>query len=296
MRITTSRMICLLLLVAWLAPGWSAEAAAGGEPRVVAALAYKDPTGLPVAEVERCRLDLYLPATGSGFPTLVWFHGGGLTEGRRDDAFTVAIAKAFARSGIAVASVGYRLSPATTYPGYVEDGAAAFAWVSNNIAGHGGDARTVFIGGHSAGGWLSAMVGLDAAVLTKHGLTPAAIAGVIPVSGQTVTHKTVRTERGLPPEAIVVDEAAPLRHVRAKTPPLLILAAEKDMAARVEENLLLVAALKSAGNKEVSYHFAVGRDHGSIAGEMAKEGDEVGKVVMGFIKRVAGARMTAGTP
>ena len=33
-------------------------------------------------QIERCRLDLYRPENRTGFATVVWFHGGGLTGGR----------------------------------------------------------------------------------------------------------------------------------------------------------------------------------------------------------------------
>ena len=32
---------------------------------------------------ERCRLDMYVPKGETGFPTVVWFHGGGLVGGNK---------------------------------------------------------------------------------------------------------------------------------------------------------------------------------------------------------------------
>jgi len=32
---------------------------------------------------ERCVLDLYYPEEKNGYPTVVWFHGGGLTGGNK---------------------------------------------------------------------------------------------------------------------------------------------------------------------------------------------------------------------
>jgi acetyl esterase/lipase len=271
----------------------TAAAAVAGEPTVVSGLAYKTGELTPL-ERERCVLDLYLPE-GKDFPTLVWFHGGGLTEGKWNDAFTSNIAKAYARAGVAVAAVGYRLSPTVKFPGYVEDGAAAFAWVHRHIAEHGGDQRTVFLGGHSAGAYLALMIGLDLTYLGKQQLGQDVIAGLVPVAGQTLTHYTVRVERGLPKETIIADEAAPLHFVRKDTPPMLLMAAERDMAMRVEENQLLLAAFKAAGNTAVSYFFAAGRTHGTIAEWMANPDDPVAAEVVAFIKRIATQR-TATKP
>lgn len=266
-------------------------------PQVVGGIVYKSGE-LTALERERCVLDLYLPGGEqpvAGFPTLVWFHGGGLTEGSWKDDFTSAIAMAYARAGVAVASVGYRLSPGVTFPAYIEDGAAAFAWVHRHIAERGGDPRTVFLAGHSAGGYLAMMVGLDPAYLTKHQVEPTDIAAIIPVAGQTLTHYTIRLERGLPKQTIIADAAAPLHHVRKDSPPLFALVAEKDMAMRVEENQLLVAAYQAVGNPGIGYHLAAGRDHGTIAGWMAKPGDAVAAEVLAYVRRIA-AQRTAARP
>jgi acetyl esterase/lipase len=279
--ITIRCLVFIVLSVLHLAAAEPMPAAG----KVITGIAYRSGELTPL-ERERCVLDLYLPQ-GTGFPTIVWFHGGGLIEGRWDGAKTKEIAQAFARAGVAVVSAGYRLSPTVKFPTYIEDSAAAFAWVHQHIAEHGGDPRTVFISGHSAGGYLALMVGLDRSYLAKHQLTSDAIAGIIPVAGQTVTHYAVRDERGLPREQLVVDVAAPLHHVRKDTPPLLLLVAERDMASRVEENQLLRANLKAAGNTGVSWFFAADRTHGTIAEWMAKPDDAVAAEVLGFVRRIA---------
>jgi hypothetical protein len=66
---------------------------------------------------------------------------------------------------------------------------------SKTLAGTGGDPDQVFISGHSAGGYLTSMVGLDKAYLGKHGIGADRIAGLIPFSGHTITHFTPREER-----------------------------------------------------------------------------------------------------
>ena len=104
----------------------------------------------------------------------------------------------FAAEGIAVAVVNYRLSPKIGYPAYVDDTAASFAWVYKNIKAHGGDPDSVFISGHSAGGYLAAMAALDPRYLKEYRLGLDAVAGAIPVSGQMITHATVRKERRIP--------------------------------------------------------------------------------------------------
>jgi acetyl esterase/lipase len=273
---------------------WFSASAAGlqaGEPGVKADLPYRIGETLTPYEKERCKLDLYLPpadpaSPAQAFPTLVWLHGGALTGGVKNDPTVAAVARHFASAGIAVAAVNYRLSPVAKYPAYLEDTAAAFAWVKQNIQIHGGNPSQVFLGGHSAGGYLALMVGLDPKWLKAHGLETSAIAGLVPVASQALTHYSIREERGLPKEQIIADAAAPLHHVREDAPPMLLLYAEKDMAMRREENELLAAALRATGHPATTLRMIPGHDHGSVGNDLAKDGDAGFEEVMKFIRTV----------
>ncbi|MBK1832699.1 alpha/beta hydrolase [Roseibacillus ishigakijimensis] len=236
---------------------------------------------------ERCQLDLYLPGSKS-FPTLIWLHGGGLKGGRKDGEADQAIARALAEDGIAVAMVNYRLSPRAKYPAYLEDTAAAVAWTKKEIARHGGDPNRIYLGGHSAGGYLALMVGMDARWLQAHQLVRSDLAGLIPVSGQTMTHYTVREERfgSDDPFSITADAAAPVHYAsRSGIPPLLVLWADNDMPARAEENAYLVALLKGAGQTEITGLQIANRDHGSIAFEIANAGDPARAAINTFLTK-----------
>jgi acetyl esterase/lipase len=274
-------LLGLLFVLAHPLPSRAEDIAAPKQP--LANLAYKTGGTLSAYETQRCKLDLYLPPGGKNFATLVWFHGGGLKGGSKDGGETPKIARALADDGIAVASVNYRLSPKAKYPAYVEDAAAAAAWVRAHIAEHGGNPAKVFISGHSAGGYLALMLAMDARWLKPHGLTPDSFAGYVPLSGQTMTHYTVREERGIGKETITADEAAPVFYCRKNTPPMLVLAGDHDMAARSEENEYLVAVLRGAGNTRVTFRQIPDRTHGSIANNISKPGDPVRKAILDFI-------------
>ncbi|CAN5568147.1 alpha/beta hydrolase fold domain-containing protein [soil metagenome] len=249
---------------------------------VQANISYKSGPGLTDYERDWCKLDLYLPAEQKGFPTLVWFYGGGLTTGSKEGL--AKLAAVFNRHGIAFAAVNYRLNPKVTYPAYVEDAAAAFAWVKTHIAEKGGDLARVFLGGHSAGAYLASLVAMDARYLQKFGLTPAAIAGVLPVSGQMMTHFTVRKERGLDANTITSDEAAPIYYTRKVSPPFLIIMGDHDWPARWEENLYFAAAMKAAGNDHVATLQIPDRTHGTIVGKLTEPGDPGAQAMLDFIQ------------
>lgn len=174
-------------------------------------------------------LDLYLPEGVTEFPSIVWFHGGNLEGGDKSGEMTVAIARRFAGDGIAVATVNYRLHPQVSFPTYIEDAAASVAWLVRNISEHGGDPAKVFVSGHSAGGYLTAMVGLDPRYLREHELDATNLAGLIPVSGQMVTHSTVRRERGIARTTPVIDAGAPSYYVREGLPPIFSICGSEDL-------------------------------------------------------------------
>jgi acetyl esterase/lipase len=250
---------------------------------------YK-PDGKTEYERERCTIDWYLPEGRPGFPTLVWFHGGGLTNGHKADDIAAGLAKRFASEGIAVASANYRLSPKAMYPAYIEDAAVAVAYVHKRVASHGGSKNLVFVSGHSAGGYLTAMLGVDSKYLAAHGLDDSAIAGYLPVSGQMITHSTVRGERGIERSQPVIDEAAPAFHSRAGAAPFLCLVGSNDLPARAEQNRYFVAAMKAAEHPICRYQEFQGRDHSTIANRTAEADDAVAGAMKSFINEISARR------
>jgi acetyl esterase/lipase len=207
---------------------------------------------------ERCVLDVYYPKNIKDFPTIVWFHGGGLTGGEKE------IPNALKEKGFCIVAVNYRLSPRVKSPKYIEDAAAAVAWVFNNITSLGGDTSLIFVSGHSAGGYLTSMVGLDKRWLNKYNIDANRIAGLIPFSGQTITHFKIREEMGIPRTQPIVDDLAPLYHVRADAPPLILITGDREleMLGRYEENAYLMRMMKVAGHTQTKLYEMDGYDHG----------------------------------
>lgn len=252
-------------------------------------IAYKSGGDLSAYERERCALDLYLPAGSSDFPVVVWFHGGNITAGDKADDTHVAISRTLAGRGIGVAAVNYRLSPRVNFPAYVDDAAASVAWVLDHIDEYDGNAGAVFVSGHSAGAYLASMVGLDEQYLAAYGHNLDDLAGLIPISGQMITHGTVRTERGLPANRPIVDDAAPVHHVRADAPPFLAIAGSEDLPARPEENRYFVAAMKAVDHADVTYLEVEGRNHGTIVTQIPNAGDPVAEAMVEFVERISAA-------
>ena len=210
---------------------------------------------------ERCRLDLLYPTHLKNFTTVVWFHGGGLTGGVK------FVPEELDRKGIAVVAVNYRLSPKVQAPAYIEDAAAAVAWTFRNIERYGGSKRNIIVSGHSAGGYLTSMIGLDPKWLKSHDIDANKIAGLVPFSGHTITHFTVRGERGIDGKQPIIDELAPLYHVRKDAPPLLLITGDRDMEmlGRYEENAYLWRMMQEVGHPHTELLELEGYDHGGMA-------------------------------
>lgn len=237
-----------------------ASAAAPARYRYVKDIPYRTDAALDAEGRARCRVDVYHPEGRRDVPTVVWFHGGGLTGGER------AVPRELEEQGLIVVAAGYRLSPRVQAPTYIEDAAAAVAWTFRHITEYGGATNRIFVSGHSAGGYLTCMLGLDKRWLAAHGIDANAIAGLLPCSAQCITHFTIRAERHIPEKQPIIDDLAPLYHVRADAPPLLLITGdrERELLGRYEENAYLWRMMKIAGHSRTELHELPGFDHGGM--------------------------------
>lgn len=223
-------------------------------------ISYAPTTETDSFRLERCKVDIYYPTFKKDFATIVWFHGGGLESGEK---FFPEELKA---QGFAIVAVNYRLSPKATNPAYTDDAAAAVAWTFANIEQYGGSKSRIYVSGHSAGGYLTLMLCLDKHYLGKYGVNADKVAAYLPVSGQTTTHYTIRSERGLSKDLPVIDEFAPSNQSRKETAPIILITGDRtlEMTARYEENVHLQAVLKGLGNTNVKLYEMQGFDHGTV--------------------------------
>lgn len=72
------------------------------------------------------------------------------------------------------------------------------------------------------------MCGLDKRWLAKLGVDADDLAGLIPLSPQVITHFTIRDERGIEETQPIIDDLAPLFHVRKDAPPILLVTGDRE--------------------------------------------------------------------
>ena len=194
------------------------------------------------------KLDLWLPE-GDFDTVFVFLHYGGLERG--DKSKSDKYGPYLADRGIALVSANYRMYPDARYPDFLEDSADAVAWTKAHIGEYSPRCDRIFVGGSSAGGYLSMMLFFDDRWLGKHGIDPADLAGFIHNSGQPTAHFRVLEERGLHKHRLVVDESAPLYWVgaRERYAPMLFIVSDEDMQNRYEQTMLTVSTLKHFGHE-----------------------------------------------
>ena len=134
---------------------------------------------------ERQVLDIYTPENKSrkNLPVMFWIHGGGWQVGDKSD---VALKpRVLTERGFVFVSTNYRLLPHVEMDELIGDVARALGWVYRNIAKHGGDPNRIFVGGHSAGAQLAALICIDDRYLKKEGVSFEVLQGCVPVDGDT---------------------------------------------------------------------------------------------------------------
>ena len=198
----------------------------------------------------RQRLDIYRPtiaAPAAGWPVLVFFYGGSWNRGEKADYKFVG--EALASRGVLTLVADYRLYPAVRYPDFLKDSALALGYGLNEARPLGGDAKRVFVMGHSAGGYNAAMLALDARWLGEVGHTPKELAGFIGLAGAydflPMTNpdaQPVFFHPNYPPNT------QPIEFAVASAPRTFLGAAVKDSLINPQRNTIgLADRLKSAG-------------------------------------------------
>lgn len=247
----------------------------------------------------RQQLDIYAPKDAKNLPVVVWLHGGGWRRG--DKLLVQSKPQAFTSQGYVFVSINYRFVPQHEMDDLATDVATAIKWVHANIAQHGGSPETIFVGGHSAGAHLSALVCSDESYLKAQGLSLDNIAGCFPVDTATYDATKLikfldranssRTElytNAFGDTAESQTKYSPITHIKqgTKYPPFLLL----HVAARPDATLMSNAFAKAVNDAggEAEAFAAKGKDHGSINKDLGTPGDEPTKAVFKFLKRHIG--------
>jgi acetyl esterase/lipase len=216
------------------------------------------------------RLDVYtrpdIPSKG----VIIFAHGGYWDTGTKNDY--PFLADSFTELGYTTVTVGYRLVPTVTFPGYVGDVALAVKWTVDNIAQYGGNPEKILLMGHSAGAHIAALVAFDERYLARQGLPQDTITGFIGLAGPydflPVAPDDVRSIAALGALETYAD-TQPINFVDSNDPPALIGYTLKDRTVNPNNSIRFVAKIREVGGS-VEEHQYDGVDHVTILGSLAR--------------------------
>ena len=231
---------------------------------------------------DRQRLDAYIPE-GKVDGVFIFFHGGGIEKGSKEIAKTFY--QPLVENGVALVSANYKLYPDAKYPEFINDGAMVVKWVKDNLSTFKTD--KIYVGGSSAGSYISMMLCFDMKYFNSVGLSNDNISGYFHDAGQPTTHFRVLMERGLDHRRVVVDESAPLYYVglQESYPTMRFIVSDNDMPARLEQIMLIEKTLdyfKINNHDRVLMH----GKHTAYVGAVDEDGKNVyATLILDFIKR-----------
>ena len=267
-----SLAICLGLAAPQIATAQSSDAAtrfvevAAGY-RLVPNITYLRAGGVDL------RLDLYQARSAGPAPVLMYFHGGGWTNGSKEGSALTFLP--YLEMGWSVVNVQYRLADVAHAPAAVEDCRCALRWIYRNAELYNFDVDRIVVTGNSAGGHLAlttgmlpASAGLDrqcpgdrnrawstgttsiaelqvAAIVNWYGITDVVdlMQGPPGSSGNfTEAWLGSRSDR-----AEIAQLVSPLTHVRAGLPPVLTIHGDSDPIVPYDHGVRLHQALDGAG-------------------------------------------------
>ncbi|MFK8051889.1 MAG: alpha/beta hydrolase [Woeseiaceae bacterium] len=231
---------------------------------VTASSHYEVIKDVPYGDQDRQFLDIYLPKEVlPEAPVFVFYYGGGWRDGAKGDYEFVA--SVLTEAGIVVVLPDYRLFPAVQFPVFVEDSAQAMQWVIDHRAEYGLQGGPLFIGGHSAGAHIAALLAYDVRYL---GGDRSTLSGMVGLSGP---YDFLPIESGylldVFPEAIRSD-SQPIRFVDSFSPSTLLIHGDADETVNIGNSDRLAESLRAVGVRVATKRYE-GVGHARVAAAMA---------------------------
>lgn len=237
---------------------------------------YALQVGLAYGPSQRHRLDIYVPADDAMAPpppVVLFLYGGSWRNGAREQYRFVGAW--LARAGFVAAVADYRLFPEVRFPAFVEDCAAALAFLGRHAAAYGGDPGRLFVMGHSAGAHMAMLLAIEPTYLVDAGADPGRLAGVVGISGP-YDHDfgTVRWLADVFPDEASRRAARVAERARSGTPPIFLANGTADSLVPPRNAVVMAQRLRATGNP-VELRLYDGAGHGNI--------------LLGFVPALAGA-------
>ncbi len=205
---------------------------------------------------------------GTALPVLVFWHGGGWTNGYRD--YVSFMAPHVVALGMLLVAPSYRLAPDWPLPAACEDALSLLADLQRRLPQWGGAADRVYLSGHSAGGHLAALTVLRMAERAGAGLREGMIRGCLPISGIMDLHDPAPQPGSLEErvyttvlkdcDPVLDTTLSPLYWAAGNRVPFALTFGEHDSARAIKSNRRLCALLHRQ-SAPVTCDERIGLDH-----------------------------------
>jgi acetyl esterase/lipase len=203
--------------------------------------------GLAFGPLERQKLDVYKPEAGrESRGIVIFYYGGGWRSGER--AMYRFVGAALAARGFTAVIPDYRLYPDSVFPDFMEDAALAYGFVDREL-NTGAKKLPVALMGHSAGGYIAALLALDPEYLDRDAPGAPRPAAVVGLAGPYAFDPTTwpSTKDIFTAAAGRADAARPVAFASPEAPPMFLArGADDDVVAPYNADEL-EAALRARG-------------------------------------------------
>lgn len=223
-----------------------------GDARVTHAVPF------PLADGKTLTLEVYQPthqsAPGGRHPIIVQIYGGAWQRGQPTDFANFATW--IASAGYVVFAIDYRHAPAARWAAQLDDVRSALAWIRDHAAEYDGDATNIVLMGRSAGAHLALLAAYTPGPVTPRGVIsyygPIDLVDAYehPPHPDPLRIRSVEeTFIGGTPEHMHDQYAAasPISHVRAGSPPTLLIYGARDHIVEPRYGAQLAQRLAAAG-------------------------------------------------
>lgn len=250
------------------------------------------------------KMDILRPRSDEKYPAVVFVTGGGFLASNKGSYIQQRLA--IAEAGYVVASIEYRVAPASVFPSALEDVKAAIRFLRANSEKYNIDKSKIAVMGDSAGGYLSAFAGLtngnrkfDKDDNLQENSDVQAVVDIYGVSDLTKGDEAL-DKLGNSPQALWINgcptftnlnsnepkrflEASPISYIdKSKSiPPFLIMHGDADTTVSPEQTRILHEALIKVGVDSTRY-IVKDADHAGIRWVQPK----IVQIIIEFLDRV----------
>ena len=248
------------------------------EPRVQAdgSTRYEGITYAVAPGYRPLQLDVWLPASPTPPPLVVWIHGGGWMFGDRrylpETLRPNQLFEELVAAGLAVATIDYRHALEAQFPAQLHDAKAAIRYLRAHAAALGVNTERIGVWGESAGGHIAALVGLTGrrpdlegaiGVLRQSSAVDVVVDwyGPADLALQPRERRSAEIVAKLPPEMLTPPEdlmaggqderslsaASPITYVTSGAPPFLLVHGTADTVVPYAQSEVLAQSLTQNG-------------------------------------------------